>query len=107
MGAVRLSTSRFPETVRSTTRPNGCGLALARREGLCMFTLILMYWPYELAALALILASSGFVVIGEHQVGIVIKKFSGASLADGRFIALNGEAGIQADTLAPGYYFTL
>ncbi len=47
----------------------------------------------------------GIVVIGEMQVGIVVKKFSGTSLPPGRLIALNGEAGIQADTLAPGWHF--
>lgn len=62
-------------------------------------------WAYELLALLLFAVFSGFVVIDEHQVGIVVKKFSRKSLADGHFIALNGEAGYQADTLAPGWYF--
>ena len=47
----------------------------------------------------------GLVVIGERQVGIVVKKFSGRALAPGHLIALNGEAGYQADTLAPGWHF--
>lgn len=49
----------------------------------------------------------GLVVIGEREVGIVVKKFtlSGKGLPPGRLIALNGEAGLQADTLAPGWYW--
>ena len=48
---------------------------------------------------------TGLVVIGEREVGIVTRKFSGRSLPPGRLIALNGEAGLQADTLAPGWHF--
>jgi uncharacterized membrane protein YqiK len=46
----------------------------------------------------------GLVVIPEDRVGIVVKKI-GKPLQDGRFIALNGEAGYQAKTLAPGWHF--
>jgi uncharacterized membrane protein YqiK len=48
---------------------------------------------------------TGLVFIRERQVGIVIKKFGSRSLPAGRFIALAGEAGYQADTLAPGLHF--
>jgi uncharacterized membrane protein YqiK len=49
----------------------------------------------------------GLVIIGENQVGVIIKRFSprGKSLPPGQLIALNQEAGIQADTLAPGWHF--
>lgn len=49
----------------------------------------------------------GLVVIGEREVGIVVKKFAlaGKGLPAGRLIALNGEAGLQADTLAPGWHW--
>lgn len=49
----------------------------------------------------------GLVVIGEREVGIVVRKFtlSGRALPAGRLIALNGEAGLQADTLAPGWHW--
>jgi uncharacterized membrane protein YqiK len=59
--------------------------------------------------LVLLLAKSllGIVVIGEMQVGIVAKKFARRSLAAGRLVALEGEAGYQADTLAPGWHFGL
>ncbi|QLE57842.1 SPFH domain-containing protein [Nostoc sp. TCL26-01] len=49
----------------------------------------------------------GLVVIGEREVGIVVKKFavSGKGLPAGQLIALNNEAGLQADTLAPGWHW--
>lgn len=46
----------------------------------------------------------GLVIIKENQVGVVVKKF-GPRLAAGQLIALKGEAGYQADTLAPGWHF--
>jgi uncharacterized membrane protein YqiK len=48
---------------------------------------------------------SGAVLIRERQVGIVVKKFGTRSLPPGRLIALAGESGYQADTLAPGLHF--
>ncbi|MDF5735995.1 MULTISPECIES: flotillin family protein [unclassified Nostoc] len=49
----------------------------------------------------------GLVVIGEREVGIVVRKFtlSGHGLPAGSLIALKGEAGLQADTLAPGWHW--
>jgi uncharacterized membrane protein YqiK len=47
----------------------------------------------------------GAVFIRERQVGILVKKFGARSLAPGQLIALDGEAGYQADTLAPGLHF--
>ncbi|MFM9156635.1 MAG: flotillin family protein, partial [Dolichospermum sp.] len=49
----------------------------------------------------------GLVVIGEREVGIVVRKFTffGKVLPPNRLIALNGEAGLQADTLAPGWHW--
>ena len=61
------------------------------------------YW-YGFVLACLILVSC-LVLIRERQVGIVVKRFSQRSLAPGRFVALDGEAGYQADTLAPGLYF--
>ncbi len=60
------------------------------------------YW-YVLALIALVL-QSGFVLIRERQVGIVIKRFAAKSLPPGHLLALEGEAGYQADTLAPGLH---
>jgi uncharacterized membrane protein YqiK len=48
---------------------------------------------------------AGLIVVGEREVGIVTKKFSGRSLPAGQLVALNGEAGFQADTLSPGWHF--
>lgn len=47
----------------------------------------------------------GAVLISERQVGVVVKRFGGRGLEPGRLIALAGEAGYQADTLAPGLHF--
>ncbi len=47
----------------------------------------------------------GLVIVGEQEVGIVVKKFSSKGLPAGQIIALNGEAGYQADTLAPGWHW--
>ena len=48
---------------------------------------------------------TGMVMIDEREVGVVIKKFGWRKLEPGQLIALNGEAGYQADTLAPGLHF--
>jgi uncharacterized membrane protein YqiK len=48
---------------------------------------------------------TGAVLIRERQVGVIIKRFAARALAPGRFVALAGEAGYQADTLAPGLHF--
>lgn len=51
----------------------------------------------------------GIVIIPEDSIGIVNKKFvitgDNKTLPDGSIIALKGEAGYQADTLAPGLHF--
>ena len=47
----------------------------------------------------------GAVLIQERQVGIVVKRFGARELPPGRLIALEGESGYQATTLAPGLYF--
>lgn len=53
----------------------------------------------------------GMVIVPNDSVGVVTKKFglggSKSNLPDGKIIALEGEAGIQADTLAPGLHFWL
>lgn len=56
----------------------------------------------SLAALVLILLST--VVITEDESGLVIKRF-GPELPPGRQIAVNGEAGVQAVLLSPGWHF--
>lgn len=72
------------------------------------------YW-WAFAALVLLFGYKlvfrlfGVVIIAQDSVGIINKKFvlfgRNRTLPDGAIIALNGEAGIQADTLAPGIHF--
>jgi uncharacterized membrane protein YqiK len=53
----------------------------------------------------------GTVIVAKDQIGIVNKKWvifgKHRTLPDGAIVALNGEAGLQADTLAPGIHFGL
>ncbi|MDJ1499261.1 SPFH domain-containing protein [Xanthocytophaga agilis] len=50
----------------------------------------------------------GVVIVPEDRIGLVTKKFvltgENRALPDGRIIAVNGEAGFQAQTLAPGLH---
>jgi uncharacterized membrane protein YqiK len=51
----------------------------------------------------------GMVIVPQDRIGLVTKKFvlfgENRELPDGRIIATKGEAGFQAQTLAPGLYF--
>jgi len=53
----------------------------------------------------------GMVIVPEDKIGLVTKKFvlfgTDKSLPDGRIIATKGEAGFQAQTLAPGLYWMM
>ncbi|MBF4518260.1 flotillin family protein [Flavobacterium sp. ANB] len=53
----------------------------------------------------------GMVMVPEDKIGLVTKKFvlfgADRSLPDGRIIATKGEAGYQAQTLAPGLYWAM
>lgn len=53
----------------------------------------------------------GVVIIPQDSIGVVNRKFviagKNRTLPDGAIIALSGEAGYQADTLAPGVHFWL
>ena len=78
-------------------------------------SLILAYWWTIIPVLALVFYKFtlrfffGMVIIPEDKIGLVTKKFvlfgDNKSLPDGKIIALNGEPGYQADTLAPGLYW--
>jgi len=57
-----------------------------------------------LVILVLIITTST-VRIGGTEVGIVEKKLFGGNLPEGRIIAVNGENGIQAQLLPPGWHF--
>jgi uncharacterized membrane protein YqiK len=53
----------------------------------------------------------GVVVVPDNSIGVTTKKFvilgKNRRLPDGKILALNGEAGYQADTLAPGLHVGL
>jgi uncharacterized membrane protein YqiK len=52
----------------------------------------------------------GVIMVPNDSIGVVTKKFAlgrHRELPDGSIIALNGEAGYQADTLTPGLHFGL
>lgn len=68
--------------------------------------------PFQITLIASLVLLPAFVVfllgavwIRETEVGIVVKKFGQRSLGPGQLIALEGEAGYQADTLPPGLHF--
>ncbi|MFZ5441153.1 MAG: SPFH domain-containing protein [Myxococcota bacterium] len=75
-----------------------------------MSSLLMEHWLFTtvLAVLGagLFIAFAGTWIIPEDESGLVIKKF-GAPLPAGRLIALQGEAGYQADLLPPGWHFGL
>ncbi|OPY30855.1 MAG: SPFH domain / Band 7 family protein [Methanomassiliicoccales archaeon PtaU1.Bin124] len=49
----------------------------------------------------------GLYLIRDDQVGIKRKKMLGKTMPQGHIIALDGEVGIQADTLMPGLYWKM
>jgi uncharacterized membrane protein YqiK len=74
------------------------------------------YWWIIVLLLVVILQRQilrlfGVVLIPQSSVGIVDKRYAlvgrNRTLAEGQIVALDGEAGIQADTLAPGLHFFL
>jgi uncharacterized membrane protein YqiK len=73
-------------------------------------------YAYWIVPIVLILALNrfilrliGVVIVPEDRIGLVTKKFvlfgELKEMPDGRIIAMKGEAGFQAKTLAPGLYF--
>jgi len=87
-------------------------------EGLVRNADTLLLAAEVLAALLVVLLSwrrvlwlFGVIVVPDDRIGIVTKKFvffgAHRKLADGRILALQGEAGFQADTLAPGLHWAL
>lgn len=72
------------------------------------------FWWVLLIIVALIgykffLRIFGIIIIPEDRVGVVVKKFvlfgKNKRLPEGRIVATEGEAGYQAETLAPGVHF--
>jgi uncharacterized membrane protein YqiK len=79
-----------------------------------MADIIMNYWWVGVIILLLILYKLifrflGIIIVPEDKIGLVTKKFvlfgSHRQLPPGRIIATEGEAGFQAQTLAPGIYF--
>lgn len=80
-----------------------------------MTTIILSYWwaiPVLLCVLGykfVLRVFFGMVIVPEDKIGLVTKKFvlfgEGKSMPDSRIVATKGEAGFQAQTLAPGLYW--
>jgi len=80
-----------------------------------MFTTIISHLWIAIPVLAIIFYKFtlrvffGMIIIPENKLGLVTKKFvlfgANKQMPDGKIIALNGEAGFQADTLAPGLYW--
>jgi uncharacterized membrane protein YqiK len=76
---------------------------------------ILTYWWVIVIVLSIVLYKFvlrvffGMVIVPEDKIGLVTKKFvlfgADKSLPDSRIIATKGEAGYQAQTLAPGLYW--
>jgi uncharacterized membrane protein YqiK len=79
-----------------------------------MEKLLAFWWVIPIIALVILYkilmrVAFGAVIVPQNKIAIVVKKFTafGAhrSLPDGKIVALQGEAGIQADTLAPGLHW--
>jgi regulator of protease activity HflC (stomatin/prohibitin superfamily) len=66
-------------------------------------TVALILVVVVLIALIAIIASSVVKIDGD-EVGIVEKKLFGGNLPEGKVLALNGENGVQAQILAPGWH---
>jgi uncharacterized membrane protein YqiK len=80
-----------------------------------MIEMITSYWLIILIVLSILFYKFvlrvffGMVIVPEDRIGLVTKKFvlfgADKSLPDSRIIATKGEAGFQAQTLAPGLYW--
>src|SRR5580692_6959592 len=74
--------------------------------GIALAAILAMVLSYRMLIRVL-----GMVIIPNNGTGVVTKKYNvggaNATLPNGKIVALKGEAGIQADTLAPGLHFWL
>src|ERR1700753_2129325 len=77
------------------------------------FTIQLLWWAVPVIVLLVaykfvLRVFFGMVIVPDDRIGLVVKKYvlsGNKRLPDGRIIATNGEAGMQAKTLAPGLYW--
>ena len=88
MGKTEMNWDGVPVRVRGFNKLTGMGIVI-----------------FAILIFVLILALSSTVYIAGDEVGIVQKKLLGRKLPSGRIIAVNGENGIQADMLMPGWHF--
>ena len=82
---------------------NGGLLTIGGGAAFLFLIVLLIFWQK-------ILWLFGVILVPNDSIGLVTKKFTlfgNATLPDGRIIALGGEAGQQADTLAPGLHLGL
>jgi uncharacterized membrane protein YqiK len=96
-----------PTSAQSNPPPQAQEVQPAQAEGFSI-----PIWIYPVGAMLLVFIfipkigwTLGLIAIGEREVGIVTKKFSRKNLPSSRLIALDGEGGLQADTLPPGWHF--
>lgn len=72
--------------------------------GIALFVLAVIFWKAFLWLF-------GVIIVPDDSIGTVTKKFvifgGNRNLPDGQIVALNGEAGYQADTLPPGLHLGL
>ncbi len=75
---------------------------LATVGAVVVVVILLICWKF-------VLWLFGVVIVPDDSIGTVTKKFvifgSNRNLPDGQIVALNGEAGYQADSLPPGLHF--
>jgi len=77
------------------------------------FSIQLLWWAVPVIVLLVaykfvLRVFFGMVIVPDDRIGLVIKKYvlsGNKRLPDGRIIATNGEAGMQAKALAPGLYW--
>src|ERR1700744_1349267 len=77
------------------------------------FTIQLLWWAVPVIVLLVaykfvLRVFFGMVIVPDDRIGLVVKKYvlsGNKRLPDGRIIATNGEAGMQAKALAPGLYW--
>jgi len=78
------------------------GAVLAWVIPIAVLILVILCWK-------LVLRIFGVIIIPDDSIGIVNKKFvlfgKNKTMPDGAVVALQGEAGLQAETLAPGIHF--
>ena len=77
---------------------------VARMKRLHPVAMLGLALPVLLLALGVVFALSSVKIDGD-EIGIVEKKLGGGPLPQGSILAVNGENGIQAEVLTPGWHF--